>query len=552
MILSFFRYTCFIFLCAYSITSYASEETIDYLRDLHQTIQLKDSYTKEKKERIVDIKKMLETPNLTYRQVYDINLQLYDAYSTFISDSSLYYAKENLELALVHDDTISVYQSSLHLSSSYIIAGMYLDAFELMESIRIRNVPDWFIIDYYDTYKQLFKFYSINNFLVDKYIEQSSFYRDSLLMVLNSNSNHYKIVYSEQLIEEKRFDEAEDVLLGVYKKSIEDNHEKAILAYSLALVYKGKGAKEKQKYYLTQSASLDIKNSIKENAAMLALAKVLYEEGDVKNSYICVRSAMEDAMFSKARLRSYEVSEIFPIIDSSYKARLINQRNKLQYSLLGVSVLALFLILAVFYIYKQIKRVSTIKQTLHLTNNELNTLNAELKESMSKLNRLNVELKEANRVKETYIGHFLDLCSSYINKLEAYQVSLNKKAREKKMEELYAMLKSRKMIDDELEELIERFDNVFLQIYPHFVEDFNKLLVAEERIVLGPNELLNTELRIFALIRLGIKDSSRIASFLHYSPNTIYNYRTRMRNKSAVPRDEFEEKVMDIGVFSRK
>ncbi len=257
-------------------------------------------------------------------------------------------------------------------------------------------------------------------------------------------------------------------------------------------------------------------------------------------------------MFSKARLRSYEVSEIFPIIDSSYKARLINQRNKLQYSLLGVSVLALFLILAVFYIYKQIKRVSIIKQTLHLTNNELNTLNAELKESMNKLNRLNVELKEANRVKETYIGHFLDLCSSYINKLEAYQVSLNKKAREKKMEELYAMLKSRKMIDDELEELIERFDNVFLQIYPHFVEDFNKLLVAEERIVLGPNELLNTELRIFALIRLGIKDSSRIASFLHYSPNTIYNYRTRMRNKSAVPRDEFEEKVMDIGVFSRK
>lgn len=532
-----------------SIT-YATEKKKRYIKDLRNTIELKDVYTQQKEEKISNIKKILKVPNLTYNQKYEMNLQLYDEYSTFISDSSLYYAKENLNIAKANRDSLCIYQSTLHIASSYLIAGMYIDALELLDSIDLnKDIPLWLRTEYYNTYKQLFKFYSTNSDLKDKYSIMSSKYRDSLLMVLDQNSNHYKIVYSEKLIEEKKFKDAENILSKLYNFSQEENHEKAILAHSLALVYKGKGDKEKQKLYFAKSAKLDIQNSIKENTSMLALAKLLYDEGDIKTSYIFVRSAMDDAIFSNAQLRSYQASEIFPIIDLTYKGRIINQKNKIQYSLIGVSILAVFLVIAVFYIYKQIKRVSTIKQILYLTNSELSSLNNELKESMGKLNHLNAKLKEANRVKETYIGHFLDLCSSYINKLESYQSTLNKKAREKKMDELYKMLKSKKMINDELEELINRFDNVFLQIYPNFVEEFNQLLLVDERIILGPNELLNTELRIFALIRLGIKDSSRIANFLHYSPNTIYNYRTRMRNKSAIPREEFEEKVMEIGVL---
>ena len=136
----------------------------------------------------------------------------------------------------------------------------------------------------------------------------------------------------------------------------------------------------------------------------------------------------------------------------------------------------------------------------------------------------------------------------YINKLEKYRQALNKKAMEKKLDELYKMLKSNDMVEKELKELYENFDQVFLHIYPNFVRELNELLVEDARFDINATEL-NTELRIFALIRLGITDSSRIANFLHYSATTIYNYRTRMRNKAAVPREDFEVFVRRIGMI---
>ena len=195
------------------------------------------------------------------------------------------------------------------------------------------------------------------------------------------------------------------------------------------------------------------------------------------------------------------------------------------------------------------KRLARIRKELYKTNTKLNELNTNLQSSNSLLLTVNTELSDANRIKETYIGHFLDLCSTYISKLEKYQNTLNKKAVEKKLDELYKMLKSSEMIDNELKELYENFDNIFLHLYPNFFEELNSLLVEEERFELKQNELLNTELRILALIRLGITDSSKIASFLHYSANTIYNYRTRVRNKAAVPREEFESLVIKIGAI---
>ena len=203
-------------------------------------------------------------------------------------------------------------------------------------------------------------------------------------------------------------------------------------------------------------------------------------------------------------------------------------------------------------------KITRIRKELYHTNLRLNELNEDLQRTVDQLNDtnkkmsdINDELSESNEIKETYIGHFLDLCSTYIDKLEKYRSTLNKKAVERKLEELFRMLKSHEMIDQELKELYSLFDNIFLHLYPNFVEEFNSLLVEEERFNLKPDELLNTELRIFALIRLGITDSSRIANFLRYSANTIYNYRTRVRNKAAVPRDKFESFVMKIGVIQK-
>lgn len=528
-----------------------SEEKQDTIQtELHRLLENKDLYTKIKEQRISELKTMLETPNISTDQIYDVNLKLYNEYKIYLSDSAINYVKKNLKIAQDLDKKIWIDESKLHLSALYSLAGMYIDSYNILKNINKNQLPDWLLINYYDSYKQLYSYYSINSIEAVTYKRKSDMYRDSLLNVLDQNSNHYKIVLAEKYYDQNRLEESKSILQKLLKSSSEENHERAVLAYALANIFKKEKNREEEKRYYMISAICDIKNGIKENASLQALASVLYEMGDIEYAYKCIQSSMEDAMFCNARLRTFEVSRIFPIIDSAYQDKLVKQKNELKLLLLMISILSVFLIIAIIYVYNQMKRLAKIRKELYQTNIKLKELNTDLQISNSRILGINLELSNANKIKETYIGHFLDLCSTYISKLERYQNTLNKKAVEKKLDELYRMLKSSEMIDNELKELFENFDNIFLHLYPNFVEEFNSLLIQEERFELKQNELLNTELRIFALIRLGITDSSKIASFLHYSANTIYNYRTRVRNKAAVPREEFESLVSQIGTIS--
>lgn len=550
----------FLFILIFSpfcgIFSKVSQDTI--FTSLYNLMEQKSIYMAEKEDNIDETRKLLNTPNITAEQRYDINMELYNQYKTYISDSAIFYAMQNASIAEELKKPLLIYESELNLISLYIISGMYIEAIDILKSINKKDLPDRLLVKYYDCYKLLYNYYSNNNPYTLVYAVKSNLYRDSLLNVLDKNSNHYKIVYAEKLHDENRLSEAKRILQQLLEQTESDTHEKAVLCYALANIYRKEGNISLQKHYYALSAICDIKNAIKENASMQALASILYETGEIERAYDCIKSSMEDAMFCNARLRTYEVSQIFPIIDSAYQENVNKQKSELQLFLILVSILSLFLILAVIYVYRQMKRVARIRKELYRTNIKLNQLNVDLQSTVNQLNEVNKELSdvnnelsEANQIKEAYIGHFLDLCSTYINKLEKYQNTLNKKAVEKKLDELYKILKSREMIDNELKELYENFDNIFLHLYPNFVDQFNSFLVEDERFILKPNELLNVELRIFALIRLGITDSSKIASFLHYSANTIYSYRTRVRNKAAVPREEFESLVMKIGIIKK-
>jgi len=204
-----------------------------------------------------------------------------------------------------------------------------------------------------------------------------------------------------------------------------------------------------------------------------------------------------------------------------------------------VGALAVLVLLFV-YLYKQLRRVYRIKEELSQTNAKLARLNEELGEK-------NEQLSDSNAVKVQYIARFFDLCSMYIDKMDDYRKSLKKLAQDRKFDELNRRLKSTSMLEDEQDELYKNFDAIFLNLYPSFVEDFNALLTEDERIVLKQEDLLNKELRIYALLRLGITDSVKIASFLRCSLSTVYNYRTKVRNKAAISREEFEKMVMKIG-----
>lgn len=532
-----------------SSTLYSKDTTLNYL---YKQMDNKSIYIGEKENRITEIRKMLDTPIMSDAQYYEINLKLYNEYKTYILDSAIHYARKNVTIATQLQEASKIYEANLDLASLYTVTGIYLEAVAILDSFSPQNLSKELLVKYYDCKKQLYNFYSFNNPYSESYVKQSRLYRDSLLSVLEKNSNHYKIVYAEKLYDEVRLLEAKQLLKEMLIKIGSDTHEKAVLAYALANVYRKEENILLQKHYYAVSSICDIKNAIKENASMQALAIVLFETGEIEKAYICIKSSMEDAIFCNARLRTYEVSQIFPIIDSAYQENIDKQKAELLFFLMAVSLLSIFLIVAIVYVYVQMKRVSRIRRELHSANIRLNELNTSLQSTIEQLNEVNSQLSEANQIKETYIAHFLDLCSTYIDKLDKYRNTLNKKALDRKLDDLYKILKSSDMVDNELKELFESFDNIFLHLFPNFVEEFNSLLLEEERFVLKPNEILNVELRIFALIRLGITDSSRIAKFLRYSANTIYSYRTRVRNKAAVPREKFESMVMTIGVINNK
>ncbi len=516
-----------------------------------ETIQKRPEYTKLRLERINEIKKMLKMPDINPYQQYNINYKLYDEYKVFLSDSAISYMKRNLALAQKLNDKYFLQQSTIKLAHLYTVTGMYVDADRLLTSVCSKELPHELLVDYYDAFKQYYNYYSSSNpsYTKDYYLK-SNLYRDSLLSILPEHSNHYQIVYADKLYDEKNFEKAKSILMSILKNTKEDTHEKAVVAFALGNIYKDEHLEKEQYTCYMMSAICDTKNAIKENASLRSLAILMYQRGDIDDAFKCIEFSMEDAIFCNARLRTFEVSQIFPIIDNAYRSKIETKNNQLIVFLVIISALLCALTLAIIYVYKQMKRISGIRKELYRANLQLTDLNQKLQAINDRQHITNLELTEANRLKEVYIGQFLDLCSNYIDKLKAFKSKLNRKATEKKVEELHRLLKSDEIIENELNELYKIFDKVFLHIYPKFVEEFNELLIKEERFELEDPLVLNAELRIFALVRLGITDSGKIANFLHYSANTIYNYRARVRNKAAVPRDEFENRVMKIGIVS--
>lgn len=276
------------------------------------------------------------------------------------------------------------------------------------------------------------------------------------------------------------------------------------------------------------------------------LAQLLYEDGDMEACLSVYAFLMECDQVYNARLRSWQSADVLSLIDKTYQAMIEKQNGRLQQYLLLITTLLVLLIVALGYIYRQMKKLADARNHLQQANEQLNGLNEELRQMNSCLSSTNIELSESNQIKEEYIARFIKLCSTYINRLDAYRRMVNKKVSAGQIAELLKITRSQDALDEELEELYANFDTAFLHLFPDFVKKFNDLLQDNERIVLKKDELLNTELRIFALIRLGIEDSSQIAEFLRYSVNTIYNYRAKVKNKTRGSREDFEDLVRKI------
>ena len=495
------------------------------LRQIDGIIKNRQTYGAEKEARIADLKKLLSEAT-SDEQRYGFCGRLFDEYQAYNLDSSYVYAqrKQNLASHMGKQDYLD--DSAMNMAEVMGTTGMYKEALEQLGQIDKKTLPDYLYSYYYHLYRTIYGLmgdYAVTEKEKKAYYRMTDLYRDSLLQINASDSLGHVLVMADKCIVHAQYDEAIRMLMDYYGRPSMDEHSKAMITYTLSEGYRLKGDKKGQKHYLALSAIADLKSAVKEYVSLRKLASLVYEDGDIDRAYNYLKCSLEDATLCNARLRTLEISQVFPIIDQAYQLKAKRQQQEMKISLICISLLSIFLLVAVFFVYKH---------------------------SNSQLKEMNHTLSETNYIKEEYIGRYMDQCSTYLDKMDLYRRSLNKIAAAGKVEELYKAIKSSQFLEEELKEFYANFDMTFLQLFPNFVEEFNALLVEPMQPKAG--ELLNTELRIFALIRLGITDSTKIAQFLRYSVTTIYNYRTRVRNKALGERDEFEAKVMKIGKVEEK
>ena len=542
-------FLCLCTICMCRLHAADSSRADSLLLKLDQAIKERPIYMEQKELKLVELKRQL------HRQIPDeerfaILGTLLDEYRSFNTDSELHMAEEREQIAIRLGNREYIDNARMNKADVLGMTGMYKEVMDLMRNIHIDRLPVDIHPYYYHIYRTVYGLmadYAVTAYEKKLYTELTDKYRDSLLLVNKDNLLIHTLIQSDQYNVRNEYDKAIRLLTDYLALQKDYEHDVAICAYTLSESYRLKGDKEKEKEYLIVSAMADMKTAVREYISLRKLAVLLYQEGDIERAYSYVKICMEDAAACNARLRKLEILEIFPIINDAYQQKTEKQQEQMKWALVSISLLSLFLLLAIFYVYKQMKKVAAARREVIDANKRLKELNDELHLSNAQLKEANHSIAENSYLKEEYIGRYMDQCSVYLEKMDNYRRSLGKIAATGNVEELYKNIKSSKFIEGELKEFYTNFDNTFLQLFPTFVEDFNALLADDEQISLKAGERMNTELRIFALIRLGITDSVKIAQFLRYSVTTIYNYRTKVRNKAAGDRDLLEQEVMTIG-----
>ena len=542
-------FLCLCTICMCRLHAADSSRADSLLLKLDQAIKEGPTYMEQKELKLVELKRQL------HRQIPDeerfaILGTLLDEYRSFNTDSALHMAEEREQIAIRLGNREYIDNARMNKADVLGMTGMYKEVMDLMRNIHIDRLPVDIHPYYYHIYRTVYGLmadYAVTAYEKKLYTELTDKYRDSLLLVNKDNLLIHTLIQSDQYNVRNEYDKAIRLLTDYLALQKDYEHDVAICAYTLSESYRLKGDKEKEKEYLIVSAMADMKTAVREYISLRKLAVLLYQEGDIERAYSYVKICMEDAAACNARLRKLEILEIFPIINDAYQQKTEKQQEQMKWALVSISLLSLFLLLAIFYVYKQMKKVAAARREVIDANKRLKELNDELHLSNAQLKEANHSIAENSYLKEEYIGRYMDQCSVYLEKMDNYRRSLGKIAATGNVEELYKNIKSSKFIEGELKEFYTNFDNTFLQLFPTFVEDFNALLADDEQISLKAGERMNTELRIFALIRLGITDSVKIAQFLRYSVTTIYNYRTKVRNKAAGDRDLLEQEVMTIG-----
>ncbi len=488
---------------------------------------------------------------------FQCNYRLYELYKPFVSDSAIYFLNQCIELAKQMNDPSALVRCSSLLAIRSANIGMYDEALCMLDSINTQGADTLALGTYYEAYNNVYSelsYYTRLDNMRKIYLNKAHHYEQLMMKHLSPMSEACFLRRELRAQGEGHFDESMRINNDWLATVEPGSHPYALVALYRYIEFKLQGNNKEMMHWLVESVLTDIKNATMDQGSMWELANELMIQGDIERASRYISFTSDCANRYGSRQRNWQIAPLLTAISKNYKENSERTTTQLRITIALISVLALLLLGALLFLHRRHKQLTAARNELHATNSQLATLNEDLKtanEQLSEKNgqfaELNSQLSETNRVKEEYIGRFMSLCSQYIDKLDAYRRMVNKKMRNKEYDELFRITKSTELKETELEELYENFDSVFLHLFPHFVEDFNALLQPEAQVHPKKENCLTTEIRIFALIRLGIEDSSKIAEFLHYSVNTIYNYRARIKNGAIASREQFEQNVKKLG-----
>ena len=550
----------------YTHSSWANKVNMDSLyRVLDVAIDSSSIYKKHKLDAINILEKQYAAVR-NDQDKYQFALSLYHEYVAFVNDSALNYIQVCMECAERMGRKDLQTQSELALAYQLADTGFYPEAEIHFKAISKDQLTNDMVITYLKGMNHLYGemgYYSHDKKLRDQFFSKSVAFRDSLLQILPEDSYGYNALKSVELNNQGKTDEALKCSDKWMKLAKPGSRDYATMSFYRSEIYRNMGDAEMERYWLIMSALTDIRQAIMDQAALWSLANSLMnEEGNLDRAYKYMDFSWECISYFSTHMRSWLVTPILTRINDKYKQNLHQANTNLIWTIVAISFLIIGLLVLLFYVSKKRRQLAVIRNELKNANDELGQLNHQLSaknhdlsEANQRLSDINEQLRQAiihlndsNRVKDEYIGKFLSVCSDYIDKLDNYRIKVNRKLKAGQQADVLRMTSSEQLREDELAELFNHFDDIFLRLFPTFIDDFNALLRPGEEIVPTEKNHLNTDLRIFALIRLGIEESSKIAEFLRYSPNSIYAYRTRIKNKAVGNRDEFEKLVKEIGI----
>lgn len=550
-----------------SMQAYCQQDNyITLVTTLDSVLAASDGYIKAKEARIEQLRKKISPIQKEEERLW-LNKMLYDEYAVYKADSAMYYVNENIRIARNLGRESDEYEWRVNKVFLLAAQGLLTEAErEMMQIDEKALAPDVRYV-YLETAiylcSHLSQYIGHSNGMAERYDSISDNLRHRALELIDSSHPAYYSLKASMLKDplSSEWKNVKLKLKQVLDKAPLNSRISAINAYYLALMCKAEGNEDDYTMYLIKSAIADIRSCNRDIASLEELANVCYQKGDIDRGYAYINYCLKVALLYPNRVRVMNISLLMDKLQEAAEQRNIGQEHKLSNMLLVLSILSGVLLLVMVVTFIQFLKLkhsherlmeskamqSKQLKELHETQERLSNVNHELTIVNEKLLQSNDELLKSNYVKEEYVGYVFSICSSYLTKIEDFRKDIARKLKTGKIENVRSLITSPQIGQDELREFYHRFDTTFLHIYPNFVEDFNSLIRPEEQVKLKNGELLNTELRIYALVRLGINDSVKISEFLHVSPQTVYNNRLKTRNKAIVPKEEFCDRIRQIG-----